>query len=306
MRIAVCICTRQRPVMLDRCLSAVAAMRPPQGAEAGIFVIGNEVREESRPIAEKHGAAYVCEPQLGIPFARNAAVEAALAWEADFVAFLDDDTWPEPDWLEKIVLTQKLTGATAVRGLRVMVYPDPLPAWILKRRSKGMGRRAVVPINEGGAGCNNLLIDASVFRKGLRFDPRYRFSTGEDTMLAAKIVEQGGTLIATDFAVIHEEVVAERCTLQAQVMQQYAFGIGNIRILKDRGKYALSLWAALVSGFQALLALSAAAIFGMLSLSKRRFKRHFLRAGKKAAYAAGVIASLCGRTYEPYRTIAGY
>ena len=290
--------------MLARCLAAVNELQVPAGVEILTIVIGNEGAEESRPIAERFGAQYAQEPELGIPFARNAAVRAALAEAVDFIVFFDDDVAPEPDWLEKALLVQRLTGAAVVRGRQVPVYPDPLPTWVLKRQKKGRGR-GVHEIAPRGAACNNILYSSSIFRKGLRFDARYRFMTGEDSDLAHRIAEAGGLIVGTEFSIVHEEVAPARCTFARQVARQYAYAQGNTLVEKDRGRHSVAALEGALAALHAIESLALAIIAGGLTASVRRFRKHILRAGQKAGYAAGVVASLLGRTYEPYRVVDG-
>ena len=293
--------------MLARCLSAVAYLKIPPEVDCTVFVVGNEPEQESRVIAERYGARYAHEPQLGVPFARNAAVEAALAWNADFIAFLDDDAWPDSEWLGRLYAMQRLTGAAAIRGRQVLIYPEPMPEWVFKRPRKTSEGRNPWPVRPRAIGCNNVLIDADYFLfGGLRFDPRFRFTTGEDTALMTAIEDQGGKLFATSSAIVFEAVMPERTTFRRHLARQYAYAAGNTLIERDHGRYASVLFEAAWAAIQAVGALASAIIIGGLTLSKRRFKKRFLRAGQKAAYAAGVFASLAGRMPEPYSVVDGY
>ena len=50
-------------------------------------------------------------PQRGIAHVRNALVETALARPAmQFLAMLDDDEWPEPQWLDALLKEQSATA----------------------------------------------------------------------------------------------------------------------------------------------------------------------------------------------------
>ena len=69
-------------------------------------------------------------PERGIAQVRNALVAAALAEPATrFVAMLDDDEWPEQNWLTQLLRTQKETGADVVRGAVLRVFEAPPPVW---------------------------------------------------------------------------------------------------------------------------------------------------------------------------------
>src|SRR5918992_3277637 len=96
-RILLAICTRNRTEALATCLQSIVKLTAPAAAELRILVVDNSESQAMRernealvgavrgpwPIAVEH------EPQLGISFARNHALEAALASAADAVVFLD-------------------------------------------------------------------------------------------------------------------------------------------------------------------------------------------------------------------------
>ena len=60
---------------------------------------------------------------------------------------------------------------------------------------------------------NNLLLDLRWSRRlGLRFDPRFGLTGGEDTMFTHDLVGRGGTIVWCDEAVVRESVPADRAT----------------------------------------------------------------------------------------------
>jgi succinoglycan biosynthesis protein ExoM len=118
--------------MLRRCLTAISKLVRPEGADLSIIVVDNEPEPNNRAIAEEFGAGYTHQPRRGIASARNAGVEAALALEPDWIAFVDDDTAPQPDWLISVLRVQSEHAADVVECRIVPRYPDPLPFWVHK------------------------------------------------------------------------------------------------------------------------------------------------------------------------------
>jgi glycosyltransferase involved in cell wall biosynthesis len=91
---SVVIPTAGRPEELDRCLTAVAAQTYPR---FDIIVVDNTDGDpETERIARKWNARYVRELKRGLCRARN---RGALVSSADVIAYLDDDSVPEPGWL---------------------------------------------------------------------------------------------------------------------------------------------------------------------------------------------------------------
>jgi glycosyltransferase involved in cell wall biosynthesis len=128
------ICTRDRPGELDRCLKSLPAQtRPPDE----VIVVDNASRtDDTRRVAERHGAAYVREERPGLDIARNAG---AAASQGDIIAYTDDDTILHPAWLSRIADAFDDPKIWAVTGL---VLPAELetPAQCIFEKVWGFGR----------------------------------------------------------------------------------------------------------------------------------------------------------------------
>src|SRR3990170_8556189 len=91
------ICTRERPMMLSRCLQSVAQFVVPANIDFRIVVVDNAARPEARDqtreviagILNLERATLVNESRTGIPFARNRALDLAVEHNADVLLFLD-------------------------------------------------------------------------------------------------------------------------------------------------------------------------------------------------------------------------
>lgn len=92
---SVIIPTRRRPADLDRCLAAVSRLKCDFSYD--VIVVDNSGGDANTEYVTAHwGARYVREPGRGLCRARN---RGALVSSAEIVAYLDDDSVPEPDWL---------------------------------------------------------------------------------------------------------------------------------------------------------------------------------------------------------------
>jgi succinoglycan biosynthesis protein ExoM len=170
--------------MLRRCLTAISNLAPSGQVGHTVIVVDNEPEPNNRALFEEFGGVYVHEPRRGIANARNAAVEAALAAGADFVAFTDDDCEPAEIWLADLLEVQWNTGADVVRGRTVFSYPDPLPWWVLPRKKKSRLPAMARPVKPLHVSTSNVLFSSRLIRAdglGLRFDPRFDATGGEDS-----------------------------------------------------------------------------------------------------------------------------
>ncbi len=115
--VTVVICTRNRSILLQKCLAAVSRLNP---AANQILVVDNsEGDDDTRKAALAHGVRYTIEPVRGLSRARNHGIAEC---DTDIVAFLDDDVIPAPDWLGLLLVpfADERTGATAGR----VITPD--------------------------------------------------------------------------------------------------------------------------------------------------------------------------------------
>ncbi|HXC65335.1 MAG TPA: glycosyltransferase [bacterium] len=125
----------------------------------------------------------------------------AAATAAEFLAFLDDDAYPEPGWLESALEAFADPAVGAVGGPAVTPVDDPLSYWAsgLVYESRLVGgpyafRYRPLPARD----CDdyptcNLLVRRSVFEAVGGFDTR--FWPGEDTVACLKIVHDLGLRI---------------------------------------------------------------------------------------------------------------
>jgi hypothetical protein len=127
--LSVVLCSHARPDYLAVCLAALAAQ---QDGQAEILVIDSA----SPPIpaariaelASQYGARLVRTDRAGLSLARNIGLAAAGgAW----VAYLDDDAVPAPDWQARLLARIAILPAdVGVVGGRILPrWEAPLPAW---------------------------------------------------------------------------------------------------------------------------------------------------------------------------------
>ncbi len=91
---SVVIPTSGRPQELGRCLAAISCQDYP---DFDVIVVDNSAGDpETEQVARKWKARYVKETKKGLCRARN---RGALVSSAHIVAYLDDDSVPEPRWL---------------------------------------------------------------------------------------------------------------------------------------------------------------------------------------------------------------
>ena len=99
MSLSAAICTRHRPVQLERALHSLQAQREPLSE---ILVVDNAPTDDAtrRLVQDRFpGVRYIREPRQGLDIARNRALRES---RGDLVAFLDDDAVADPVWSRHI------------------------------------------------------------------------------------------------------------------------------------------------------------------------------------------------------------
>ncbi len=103
--VEIIVCVDHNPALLERCRGQWADKLDPSSTPVVV-------------IANKYGG------RLGS--ARNSAAEIA---RGDIVAFLDDDAWAEPEWLELLVSPYATESVIAVGGAPIPEFEAARPDW---------------------------------------------------------------------------------------------------------------------------------------------------------------------------------
>jgi glycosyltransferase involved in cell wall biosynthesis len=188
--VSVVVPTRGRPRLLARCLDALDRQTLPRDRYE-VVVVDDGPDEATRRVAAEHGAAYVAAgPHRGPAAARNVGWQLA---RAEVVAFTDDDTLPDPDWLAAGLRAIE-AGADGVAG-RIQV---PIP-----ERPTDYERDAAGLETAEFATANCFYRRAALAAVG-GFDERFPIAWREDADLFFTMVERGYRLErATDALVVH-------------------------------------------------------------------------------------------------------
>jgi succinoglycan biosynthesis protein ExoM len=238
LHIAIGIATYRRPAGLRRLLASLDAqtfksMPPPR---ITVVIVDNDAQstlaENDR--TSQYPVVYRIEPRKGLANVRNACLDSAPV-DADFVAFIDDDEWAEPQWLETLLVMQNKTGADVVQGVVLPAYATPAPAWMAQGHYHEVG-----PFQDGaalthGASGNILIRRATIAAAGARFHSDFNASGGEDVDFFAQLIGFGARMVAAGAAVAYEETPADRMTMRWILKRRYRTGHTLGLIARHRG-----------------------------------------------------------------------
>lgn len=165
---------------------------------------------------------YLVEPTRGITYSRNRAIANAVA---DFVAFIDDDEVPAPEWLDELLWAQRKFSADVVSGPVLPKYAPQLPGWIkaggffdTHPRVTGTPRKTCAT--------NNALVSSTVFTGIPAFDHRFALSGAEDTDFFLRASHAGYEIVWSQEAIVYETVPENRGTIKWILRREYQTGNG--------------------------------------------------------------------------------
>jgi len=268
--ISVCICTFKRLGLLRKLLAAIPGLQQSERPfTVSCVVVDNDAAGSAEVVVQEARAAglevdYAIVPDRNIAMVRNRAVSLA---RGDYVAFVDDDEVPRPEWLANLLTEQLKSGAAGVLGPVRPYFDNEPPRWLLKSRiCERPAHPTGLQLDWRQTRTGNVLLQASLFREGqLAFDPQYG-TGGEDVDFFKRAMARGYRFVWCEEAPVYELVPPERCRksyhlkrglLQGGISLNYAAdGLSPIKRLKILGKsvpalclYTLSLPFVLALGF---------------------------------------------------------
>lgn len=226
--ISVCVCTYHRPHLLEKLLVSLATQGTDDQFEIEIVVVDNDRSGSAREVATltqerfpQLRLTYAIEPAQGISHARNRTVALAAG---EYLAFIDDDEYAEPDWLLALFETLRQHAADGAFGPVLPLFPRDSPTWARKSGQFNRVRYATgTRITSGDGKTGNALIDTrwARRRKPEPFDPSLARSGGEDHDFFVWMEASGARLFWCDTALVYEEVPPARLTITSVLERRF-------------------------------------------------------------------------------------
>jgi GT2 family glycosyltransferase len=227
------VCTRNRPALLERCLSSLIHLSPAPGE---VIVVDQSEGSESRRVVEGYAGRignlrHLPTSSRGLSRARNEGISAA---RGEIIAFTDDDCLARTDWIGQAAgaLREHPEAAVITGG----TLPDPrigtdeiapriLAAITWHPEEKRLFQGKIDPSLAGGG--LNFAVRRSWIRRVGGFDPDLgpggRFRGADDTDFLYRILRSGGAIL------YHPDVVVSHLPWREEENQsavEYEYGHG--------------------------------------------------------------------------------
>jgi len=231
--ISVCICSYKRPQMLSHLLSCLQKQITENIFTYSAVVVDNDADQSARDAVtgwqdkSTIHIDYFCEPQQNIALARNKAVANA---KGDFIAFIDDDEFPENTWLINMLKTQGRYKAAGVLGPVKPYFEVEPPKWIIRgricERESFLTGTILKKATETRTG--NVLLCKEVFKDREKpFNPEFGLTGGEDVDFFSRMMNKGFIFVWCDEASVYEVVSMDRFKKKYYVKKALLRGVVN-------------------------------------------------------------------------------
>ncbi|HEX6189818.1 MAG TPA: glycosyltransferase [Pyrinomonadaceae bacterium] len=186
-RISVVVCSYNGARTIRECFEGLRGLKYPNYE---VIVVNDGSKDRTAAITKEYGFHLINTENRGLSSARNTGAEAAAG---EIVAYIDDDAYPDPQWLTYLAATFMSTGHVAVGGPNI---PPPGDGLIADCVANAPGGPIHVLLSDREAehipGCN------MAFRKWALqaiggFDPQFR-TAGDDVDVCWRLMENGWTI----------------------------------------------------------------------------------------------------------------
>ena len=242
--ICVCVCTFKRPQLLLKLLGELQGQITDGSFTYSAVVVDNDVNQSAEEAVNlfkssaTFSVSYFSEPEQNIALARNKAIENS---SGDYIAFMDDDEYPDPRWLLNLLSTCTKYEADGVLGPVLPYFEETPPTWLVNGNLCGRVFHGTGEILQGDdARTGNVLMKRDIFDEGdNRFDPKFGRSGGEDGQFFEKVIKKGKVFVWCQEACVHELVPPARLKKSFYLERSLRIGGLSGELMRKRSLRAL-------------------------------------------------------------------
>jgi GT2 family glycosyltransferase len=236
------VATYKRPDLLKECLTKIYLLELPKKNKIFLIVVDNDVNETAKPTVDLFNKNYnfpihyFVESERGISSTRNRLIDESLKLKSSLICFIDDDEFPKKNWLTSHLNALIKYNADVVTG-PVISVTDKTRLDLVAFNTKFETGHTPRHIAAG-----NVLFKSKLIKEqGLRFDPIYNFTGGEDFHFFDRSSSKKNKHVWVADAIIYERITAKRQTKKYLFFRHFTGGINNVIQYKYK-KGAAIVW----------------------------------------------------------------
>jgi len=302
---SVCLCvpTFRRPDGLRNLLAHIERLN--YGGAISIIIVDNDAKHRAgAAVADEVAAQFrfplscLIEPRPGHTYAYDSAFAAAcrMTPRPDYVGVLDDDEYPDPNWLTEMIRVALKFRVDIVGGPVFPVFDTP-DHWLARSGLYEPTRYATGPVSVI-YGTGNMVIRRATLEQYLDEPFLHDFARtgGSDEEFFWRCRRDGRSFAWADEAYVFETTPRARTTVGYMLRRKFRTGTGATRVERKYFGPIASAPARWIKGlgliFVGILLLPIATLFGRCAM---------MRSLITTARGAGRIAAEFGILYEEYR-----
>jgi len=226
--VSLAICTFGRPGQVMNTLKKISHLMLNNGLNLPVLIIdnnkGKETWKELQSIfSNNNNFKYINEERVGLSHARNCAV---VNCQTQYIAFIDDDAFPNVDYFKELIkMCQE--GFDTAGGSQIPYSDLDLPTWYSINHDDQS-------VNNLASGFNMAFKVSSLTNVGL-FEPKLgmngkKIAYGEDILPQIRIKKFGGKFIYNKNLKVHHYIQPYKLTKKWQLKSSYAHGRDSWRL----------------------------------------------------------------------------
>lgn len=249
-KITICICTYKRPVLLVRLLSKIEGQKTEDLFTYDVVIVDNDDQQSAQEAVQcfykqsQISINYYVESEQNIALARNKAITNATG---DYVAFIDDDEFPDDRWLLNMFKAINQYQTDGILGPVLPHFEQEPPLWIFK------GHFFERPTHPSGyvlawenTRTGNVLLKNSIIKTSkILFDPMFG-SGGEDRDFFRRMIDNGYIFIWCNEAPVYETVPESRWSRSIMLKRALLRGKMALNAAKVKHKSVLYSFVAII------------------------------------------------------------
>jgi GT2 family glycosyltransferase len=183
-RISIVVCSFNGSRTINECLQAISKIRYPNFE---VIVVDDGSTDNTAAIAAQYDVRLVCTPNHGLSHARNIGWQSA---NGEIVAYIDDDAYPDPDWLDYLAERFRTHDYAGVGGPNIPPRGDGFIAACVANAPGGPAHVLLTDTEaEHLPGCNMAFLRSALEAVG-GFDVQFR-TAGDDVDMCWRLQQHG-------------------------------------------------------------------------------------------------------------------